>query len=59
MKFRVKIHEAAQLKPLSYFDGKDVKARYNKELQKYYASNDGGRSWDEVSRATALKLGYF
>ena len=58
MKFRVTINESTKLKPASYFDGKDVKVRYNEKLQKYYASNDGGMSWDEVSRDTAFELGY-
>lgn len=58
MKFRVTIKESTKLKPASYFDGKDVKVRYNKKLEKFYASNDGGKSWKEVSRDTAFKLGY-
>ena len=58
MKFRVIINESTKLKPASYFDGKDVKVRYNKELEKFFASNDGGMSWDEVSKDTAFEFGY-
>lgn len=58
MKFKVKIHEVTQLKQPSDFNSKDVKTRFNKELQKYYASNDDGITWDEVSLKTAIKLGY-
>ena len=58
MKFRVTIKESTKLKPASYFDGQDVKGRYNKQLETFFAWNDGGMSWDEVSRDTAFKLGY-
>jgi hypothetical protein len=58
MKFQITITESSKLKPASYFKGDEITTRYNEELEQYYASDDDGKTWHEVSRKTAVQLGH-